>query len=65
VLLHYPSVGEAACKVLNGEFIGRGMRKMMASKDVHAPVTLAEAKQGLVGLYFFLFNVCQHLSQKP
>jgi hypothetical protein len=37
----------------------------MASKGVHASVTLAEAKQGLVGLYFFLFNVCQHLSQKP
>jgi hypothetical protein len=35
----------------------------MASKGVHGPVTLAEAKQGLVGLYFFLFNVCQHLSK--
>jgi hypothetical protein len=22
-----------------------------------------ESRQGLVGLYFFLFNVCQHLSQ--
>jgi hypothetical protein len=36
----------------------------MASKGVHASPTLAESKQGLVGLYFFLFNVCQHLSQK-
>ena len=36
----------------------------MASKGVHASATLAESKQGLVGLYFFLFNVCQHLSQK-
>lgn len=34
----------------------------MASKGVHAAVTLAEAKQGLVGLYFFLFNVSNHLS---
>jgi hypothetical protein len=33
----------------------------MASKGVHGPVTLLESKQGLVGLYFFLFNVCQHL----
>jgi hypothetical protein len=36
----------------------------MASKGVHATVTLAEAKQGLIGLYFFLFNLCQHLTQK-
>jgi hypothetical protein len=35
----------------------------MASKGVHAPVTLAESKQGVVGLYFFLSNLCQHLSQ--
>lgn len=34
----------------------------MASKGVHSAVTLAESRQGLVGLYFFLFNVCQHLS---
>ena len=31
----------------------------MASKDVHGSVALAEAKQGLVGLYFFLFNLSQ------
>lgn len=36
----------------------------MASKGVHTSVTLAESRQGLVGLYFFLFNVCQKLSQK-
>jgi hypothetical protein len=36
----------------------------IASKGVHATVTLAEAKQGLIGLYFFLFNLCQHLTHK-
>ncbi len=35
----------------------------MASKGVHASVTLEEARQGLVGLYFFLFNICQHLTR--
>jgi hypothetical protein len=35
----------------------------MASKGVHGTVTLAEAKQGLVGLYFFLHNICQYVSQ--
>jgi hypothetical protein len=34
----------------------------LASKGVHASVTVAESKQGLVGLYFFLFNLSQHLS---
>lgn len=33
----------------------------MASKGVHGAVTLAEARQGLIGLYFFLFNLSQHL----
>lgn len=33
----------------------------VASKGVHGSVTFAESRQGLVGLYFFLFNVCQHL----
>jgi hypothetical protein len=37
----------------------------LASKGVHAAVTAAEAKQGLVGLYFFLFNLSQHLSRDP
>ncbi|MBD9624742.1 hypothetical protein IB279_17505 [Ensifer sp. ENS06] len=33
----------------------------IASKGVHAEVKLAESKQGLIGLYFFLFNLIQHL----
>jgi hypothetical protein len=38
----------------------------MASKGVHADVTFTEAKQGLIGLYFFLFNLIQHLTRtKP
>jgi hypothetical protein len=35
----------------------------LASKGVHAESTLAEAKQGLVGVYLFLFNICQHLAK--
>lgn len=34
----------------------------MASKGVHASVTSAEAMQGLIGLYFFLFNISQQLT---
>ena len=34
----------------------------IASKGVHGSVVLAEAKQGLVGLYFFLYNLIQHLA---
>jgi hypothetical protein len=30
--------------------------------ESHANITLAESRQGLVGLYFFLFNLCQHLT---
>lgn len=39
------------------------MRRLndIASKGVHAEVTFAESKQGLIGLYFFLFNLIQHL----
>ncbi|AJA60649.1 MULTISPECIES: hypothetical protein [Bradyrhizobium] len=33
----------------------------LASKGVHAEVTVAEARQGLVGLYFFLSNLIRHL----
>lgn len=33
----------------------------LASKGVHADVTVAEARQGLVGLYFFLSNLIRHL----
>ncbi len=32
----------------------------LASKGVHASVAAAEARQGFVGLYMFLFSVCQH-----
>lgn len=35
----------------------------MASKGVHADVTFTESKQGLIGLYFFLFNLIQHLTR--
>jgi len=35
----------------------------VASKGVHATVSMSEAKQGLVGLYLFLYNVCSHLQQ--
>ncbi|MCK1619159.1 hypothetical protein IVA96_21725 [Bradyrhizobium sp. 159] len=33
----------------------------LASKGVHAEVTVAEARQGLVGLFFFLSNLIRHL----
>ena len=36
----------------------------MASKGAHGSVTLTESKQGLVGLYFFLYNVCQRLEAR-
>jgi hypothetical protein len=36
----------------------------MASKGVHARVSPAEAKQGLVGLYMFLYNVIARLQEK-
>jgi hypothetical protein len=35
----------------------------IASKGVHASVSAREAKQGLLGLYLFLFNVCQKLDR--
>jgi hypothetical protein len=35
----------------------------IASKGVHASVSATEAKQGLLGLYLFLFNVCQKLDR--
>lgn len=35
----------------------------IASKGVHASVSIAEAKQGLLGLYLFLYNVCQKLDR--
>lgn len=33
----------------------------VASKGVHASVSAPEAKQGFLGLYLFLYNVCQRL----
>jgi hypothetical protein len=45
------------------EALGNFLKRLndLASKGVHASVALAEAKQGLVGLYFFLFNFSQNL----
>jgi hypothetical protein len=38
----------------------------MASKGVHAEVTLSEARQGFLGLYMFLYNLCQRLdAERP
>jgi len=47
------------------EALGKFLDRLndLASKGVHASVALAEAKQGLVGLYFFLFNLSQQLLQ--
>ncbi len=36
----------------------------IASKGVHSDVTSSEAKQGLVGLYMFLFNVIQKIEER-
>jgi hypothetical protein len=36
----------------------------IASKGVHSDVTYAEARQGLIGLYFFFFNLIQHLTRE-
>jgi predicted CopG family antitoxin len=33
----------------------------VASKGVHASVSMSEAKQGLLGLYLFLYNICMRL----
>ena len=35
----------------------------ISSKGVHANVSLSEAKQGLLGLYLFLYNLCSHLDE--
>lgn len=37
----------------------------VASKGVHADVTAQEAKQGLLGLYMFLYNICSRLQEEP
>jgi hypothetical protein len=36
----------------------------IASKGVHADVSMLEAKQGFLGLYMFLYNLCQRLEVK-
>ena len=36
----------------------------IASKGVHADVSLSEAKQGFLGLYMFLYNICNRLEEK-
>lgn len=48
------------------EHLGAFLRRLneMASKGVHSSATLAESRQGLVGLYFFLFNLTQHLTTR-
>jgi hypothetical protein len=36
----------------------------VASKGIHTVVSAHEAKQGLLGLYMFLYNVCSRLQEK-
>jgi hypothetical protein len=36
----------------------------VASKGIHSDVSAREAKQGLLGLYMFLYNVISHLQEK-
>lgn len=45
------------------EVLATFMRRLndLASKGVHADVRPAEARQGLLGLYLFLFNISQNL----
>ena len=47
------------------DHLGAFLRRLheIASKGVHTDVTFAEAKQGLIGVYFFLFNLIQHLTR--
>jgi hypothetical protein len=47
------------------DYLAAFLRRLndIASKGVHGPVTLAESKQGMVGLCFFQSNLCQHLSE--
>lgn len=44
-------------------FFARKLNKI-ASKGVHADVSLSEAKQGFLGLYMFLYNLCNRLEEK-
>jgi hypothetical protein len=47
------------------DYLGAFARRLnkVASKGVHAAVSMSEAKQGLLGLYLFLYNVCSHLQE--
>ena len=36
----------------------------IASKGVHSDVSLSEAKQGFLGLYMFLYNICNRLEER-
>jgi hypothetical protein len=59
------SAGSTSKELLKAELQQLGLYtekiNQLASKGVHAAVTLAEAKQGLVGLYFFLFNIIEFI----
>jgi len=61
-------LGRSTAKdLLNSEldYLAVFMRRLndMASKGVHASVTLVDSKQGLVGLYLFLYNICTRISK--
>jgi hypothetical protein len=49
------------------KYLGVFVRRLnnVASKGVHATVSVSEAQQGLLGLYLFLYNLCSHLQEKP
>ena len=49
------------------DYLSTFFRKLndIASKGVHAAVAPHEAKQGLIGLYMFLFNIISHLQGMP
>ncbi|MCW9032908.1 MAG: hypothetical protein OQJ97_01720 [Rhodospirillales bacterium] len=48
------------------EYLVKFIRRLnnIASKGVHSSVTLSESRQGLIGLYFSLFNISQYLNEK-
>jgi hypothetical protein len=57
--------GDSSSKLLRAEldYLSVLIRRIneVASKGVHAEVTSAEARQGLLGLYIFLFNLITKL----
>jgi hypothetical protein len=57
----------ASREILTAEFelLATVMRRLneLASKGVHGNVSTEEAKQGLVGLYLFLYNLVTHLEK--